>query len=68
MFVEMIKIKGVRFVVWVRGYGYRSEDGSDAGREIDGCGECGDGGGFGDVFAGVREDVVVCESVDHGAW
>lgn len=68
MFVDMIEIEVMNAVVWVGGNSDRGEDVGNGGVEVDGLGERVDGHGFGDPFAGVWKDVVVCEGVDHWTW
>lgn len=63
---DMVEIEGIGCVVRICAYSACSEDIGGAGAEIYGGFEGGDGHVFCYVFAGVGEDVVVCEGVYAG--
>ena len=68
VFVHVVEVEIMSVFVWVGGHGDGGEDSGDSRGEIDGCGECVDGGFFSDAAARMWEDVMVCQGVDHGAW
>ena len=66
--VELVQVEAMCLVIWVGGDTTRCEDGGDERREVDSLriGQSFDGHGFGDVSAIVRQDVMVCESIEGG--